>query len=138
MTIFRVARVGVGLFFALSGYLKLLEPTANFRAAVESYRILQGEPALWFARALPWIELIFGVYLAIGLWKRLSLGVLWTINTVFIVALVSVFWRGIAIQDCGCFGQSLFSFTPGHMLVNDIFLWFLFLMLFLNRKGEAI
>ncbi|MBI3251949.1 MAG: DoxX family protein [Candidatus Omnitrophica bacterium] len=127
--VYFIARTLVASLFITSGFFKLMEPAQNFLAVVQSYEILEGRSAVIFAQSLPWIEFIFGVFLLLGLWRRAAILALWACNSFFIVALFSAFFRHLPIHDCGCFGQSLFSFSPAQMLVNDIFLWLVFLWL---------
>lgn len=137
-------RVAIGSLFAVSGFLKLIAPEEAFRAAVESYKILSGAPAGAAAIGIPWGELLGGVFLAIGLWSRASLAVLWALNSVFLAAVVSAIARGLSLKDCGCFGpaESGFSLTPLQVLSLDAVLWLAFAWLFFGaasalRKGSV-
>jgi hypothetical protein len=63
-----------------------------------------------------------GVFVAVGFWTRSGLSALWGLNTIFIGVLVSAWARGIAIENCGCFGEAL-PFTASQILMVDIVLW---------------
>ena len=127
-------RIVVAAVFILSGVTKLVQPYQNFLSVIQSYQVLSGWGAVAAARTVPWIEFIFGVFLLLGLWLRLSITALWMLSTVFAGIVVSALIRRLPIGDCGCFGGS-FSLSPGQVLFLDAALWaaFAILMLFHNR-----
>ena len=55
------------------------------------------------AITLPWIEIVAGVLLVIGLWARAAAFMCVGMNVVFIIAIISALRRGLDIS-CGCFG----------------------------------
>ncbi len=121
-------RIATGLIFVVSGFIKLMQPYQNFLATVQSYEILNGEPAVLLAKTMPWAEFIVGMFLALGLWSRASMFILWIFNSVFIGVLGYALIRKLPIQECGCFGES-FSLKPSQTLGLDIGLWLLFLFM---------
>lgn len=131
--IFLVLRVLIACVFIASGFMKLMEPSQNFLAVVHEYKILFGWPAKAFAVSMPWIELVFGVFLLKGLWTRFSLAVLWLLNSAFIVALGSALWRKLPITECGCFGGEK-SLPLDKILMIDGALWLVFALLFIFSK----
>ena len=112
----------------VSGFMKLMQPYQNFLLAVHSYQILIGMPAELFAKAMPWAELLFGLFLVLGLWSRLSLLILWGLNTLFIGVVAQAMIRRLPVHECGCFGES-FSLPLVQVLLLDIVLWAVFLCL---------
>jgi uncharacterized membrane protein YphA (DoxX/SURF4 family) len=131
--IFFMFRVALAAIFIVSGYVKLMEPNANFLAVVYEYKILTGNLAKIFSVLMPWFELIFGVFLLKGLWTRFSLVMLWLLNTSFIVAVASALWRKLPITECGCFGGDA-SLPLDKVLMLDITLWVIFAVLFVFAK----
>lgn len=127
--LFFSVRVVLAVIFIVSGYLKLMEPYQNFLAAVYAYKILPAAAAKAFAIGMPWVELIFGVYLLAGLWTRFSLEVLWFLNSLFIAAVASALFRKLPISECGCFGGAA-SFPLDKILWLDGALWTVFALLF--------
>ena len=119
-------RLAVGSLFAVSGFIKLMQPYQNFLAIIRSYEILSGPSAAALAKTMPWAEFVVGVFLMLGLWSRLSILVLWVFNTVFVGVVGSAMIRRLPIQECGCFGDS-FSLEPRQVLWLDIGLWLVFL-----------
>lgn len=114
--------------------MKLLAAPENFISVVRSYDILPGWGVLTVAHALPWIELILGVFIVLGLWLRQSLVTLWLFNTAFIAAIASTLIRKLPLEDCGCFGEAL-HLSPKQVLLLDGALWVLFalLLIFMSR-----
>jgi len=112
----------------------LLAAPENFISVVRSYDVLPGWGVLAIALALPWIELILGVFIVLGLWLRQSLVILWVFNTAFIGAIASALIRRLPLEDCGCFGEAL-HLSPRQVLLLDIALWVLFasLLIFMSR-----
>lgn len=126
-------RTVLGAVFVVSGFQKLTTPYQNFAAVIEKFEILKGTPVIVMAQTLPWIELVAGVFLILGFWEALSLGVLWAMNTVFIGALSSVLIRKIELDHCGCFGEAVTLSVP-QILSLDVLFWAMFLTYFLFSK----
>lgn len=125
-----LVRAALGGIFVVSGFQKLWTPAVNFAAVIEKFNIVHGLPVSVLAHTLPWAEFIAGVFLILGLRTRISLFVLWAMNTVFIGILSSALLRKLPIEECGCFGEAV-TLSPSQMLAVDISLWFLFLFYFL-------
>lgn len=106
----------------------------NFISVVRSYDVLPGWGVLAVAHALPWIELVLGVFIVLGLWLRQSLVSLWFLNTAFIGMVASALIRKLPLEDCGCFGEAL-HLSPKQVLLLDGALWILFatLLIFMSR-----
>ena len=97
-----VARLVVGGVWIWAGLLKIGTPQASI-TAVRAYQLLPASVAELVGRVLPVFEIVLGACLVLGLLTRLG-GILSALlQLAFIVGIVSVWARGIAI-DCGCFG----------------------------------
>ncbi len=107
-----VLRLSLALIFIVSGFQKLTAPYQNFVVVIEKFELLKGAPAQVLALSLPWVEFVVGIFFALGLWTRLSLFTLWSMNTVFIVILTSSLLRKLDIQSCGCFGEAVTLSVP--------------------------
>ena len=59
-------------------------------------------PSNLVAVTLPWVELLAGLLLLAGVWKRESALVIALMLVVFIVSAGSVMARGIDVENCGC------------------------------------
>lgn len=98
-----VARLVVGGVWIWAGALKLPDPEASV-TAVRAYQLLPANLADAVGRVLPTLEVVVGAALVIGLLTRLVGGLSALMQLAFIVGIVSVWSRGIAI-NCGCFGD---------------------------------
>jgi uncharacterized membrane protein YphA (DoxX/SURF4 family) len=98
-----ILRVALGAVFVVAAWMKLREPWAMFAMAIDSYQVLPDWAVELVARALPWFELLLGVVLIAGLWRRLSTPVASLLLAVFFVLMVRAMIKGMQI-DCGCFG----------------------------------
>jgi uncharacterized membrane protein YphA (DoxX/SURF4 family) len=100
-----VSRLILGGVFAYAGVTKAFNPGA-LAAAIRTYEL--GLPE-WFvsvaAHALPYVEILLGIYLIAGLFTRISAWATNALMLVFILALAQGALRGLEIE-CGCFGAS--------------------------------
>jgi uncharacterized membrane protein YphA (DoxX/SURF4 family) len=95
-------RVLLGGFYIVAGAVKIPNP-GKFAEAVDNYRILPHAMINSVAITLPWIEVVAGVFLVLGLWRKASAWLVNLMTLVFIVAISSAVARGLSIE-CGCFG----------------------------------
>jgi putative oxidoreductase len=98
-----ILRIGVGALLVVAGLLKLKAPGA-FATEIANYQLT---PALapYLAVALPVVEVVTGVALAVGprAWRRAAALVALVLFGMFELAVAAAYLRGINI-DCGCFG----------------------------------
>lgn len=97
-----VSRLLLGGVLLVAGGLKAFKPDES-AGAVAAYKILPTNIAHLIGYALPWLEIAIGVLLIIGLSIRFAAVVATAVMLIFVVAIISVWARGILI-DCGCFG----------------------------------
>src|SRR5690349_10366790 len=71
-----LARVFLGGFYIVAGAVKIPNP-GKFAEAVANYRLLAHPLINLAAITLPWIEVVAGVLLVFGLWRKASV---WLIN----------------------------------------------------------
>ena len=57
------------------------------------------------ALALPWLELVVGLYLLAGLFTRVAAWGAVAMLAVFMAAITQALLRGLSLEDCGCFGD---------------------------------
>jgi len=100
-----VSRIILGGVFLVAGATKIANPGA-LAAAIRSYELPLPE---WFvslsAHALPYLEVLLGLYLLAGLFTKISAWATNGLTLLFLLALVQGAARGLEI-DCGCFGTS--------------------------------
>jgi uncharacterized membrane protein YphA (DoxX/SURF4 family) len=94
-------RLLVGGFFVYASLDKIWSPAA-FAKIVYQWQVVGPVPSNLVAATLPWVELLAGLLLLAGIWKRESALVVALMLVVFIVAAGSVMARGIDVENCGC------------------------------------
>lgn len=115
-----LSRLVVGGIFVLAGIAKLMEPIEDFITIGRQWDILPDPLLTWYVIALPWVELVFGILLILGVFTRISAAVLSLTLVSFIIAIVINMVRGRTLNECGCFGSILhFGSTFGQMLWRD-------------------
>ena len=95
-------RVTIGGIFTVSGLSKIADPI-SFYSTLMGFRILPDFLLNFAAVFLPWLELLLGLSVVLGVLYTTGALMLAALNTAFALAIVSVIARGIDI-DCGCFG----------------------------------
>ena len=115
-------RTFIGLIFVLSGTEKLLGPYQNFLYVIQGYDIVPAPWDEWAARFFPWIELMLGVFMILGLWTIWALRGLLVSTAVFLFVVGQAVWRNLPIEKCGCFGE-LVSIPLSTILLMDSVMW---------------
>jgi uncharacterized membrane protein YphA (DoxX/SURF4 family) len=95
------ARLILGGVFVFASIDKILHPAA-FAEAVYNYQILPDNLLNLTAIVLPWLELVLGVLLIIGVWMPGAIFVCNILLLTFIGVLIYNLARGLDIH-CGCF-----------------------------------
>jgi uncharacterized membrane protein YphA (DoxX/SURF4 family) len=99
-----VARLILGAVFIYASLDKIAHP-AEFAKAIGNYHIVPFGLENLMALALPWLELIAGVCLIVGVMLDGATLMVVIMNIVFIFAISQALARGISIE-CGCFSVS--------------------------------
>jgi len=101
-------RVGLGGLFAFAAYNKI-NGVQSFANAIKGFSIVDadkyGHLIVVAAYTMPWVEMIAGVLLVLGLWSRASAVAVWIMLVGFIAALVHVIMDESISPDCSCFGD---------------------------------
>ena len=96
-------RVIVGGIFIWAGGLKIVDPL-GFAQSIENYQVVSRPLAFFVAVWLPWVEVLSGAFLIIGVLKRSS-ALLISLQLIGFIGLVAfALARGID-TSCGCFGS---------------------------------
>ncbi len=98
-----VIRVALGAIFAYAAYIKLRDPWALFALNIDSYGVLPMWAVQLVARTLPWAELLIGVLLIAGLFRRTATVATSLLLALFFSLMVRAYAKGMEI-NCGCFG----------------------------------
>lgn len=96
-----VLRLVLGGIFLSSGYAKLAHLDLFYQSA-QGYQILTPELTQLYAGALPWLEMLAGACLLLGLWTRFAAILTANLLITFLMAIGWVLVTGKA-ADCGCF-----------------------------------
>ena len=94
-------QVVLGIIFVVAAWPKIVDPP-SFAHMIYNYRLVPAQLINLMALTLPWVELIAGLALILGVWRRAALLLIGAMLIVFIAAIGINLGRGNAI-DCGCF-----------------------------------
>ncbi len=117
---------------------------AAFARVVYRYQVVGPDARLppWVANTvavtLPWVELVVGLLLVLGVWRREAALVAGVLLAAFVVAVASTLWRGIDIENCGCFSLGAGGRRAGGLLIaGDLALLAAAVVLVAVRPREA-
>jgi uncharacterized membrane protein YphA (DoxX/SURF4 family) len=133
-----VARWILGATFIYASYSKILAP-AVFAKIIYGYDLFPAILINLFAITLPFIELIAGLALIVGVYPRSAALIINAMLLAFIISLSINIIRGHEF-DCGCFAidadsQATFS---GPLLIRDFFYFALGIYVFLFRNSRRL
>lgn len=116
-------RLGLGGIFLSSGLQKLAHLDLFYQTA-QGYHFLTPNLTQLYAGWLPWLEILAGSLLLLGLFRRFSAILTSLLLLSFLVAIGWVLFRGDTV-DCGCFlGGSQASPVTWELWIRDLFLLF--------------
>lgn len=95
-------RIFLGGILGWAGIVKIQNPEA-FIKIVKAYNLLPEELAVLWGIFLPWIELVTGLFLFLGLWHKSAVLSSSGLFLIFAAAVSINILRGADIA-CGCFG----------------------------------
>lgn len=131
-----VFRIGLGVVFIISGAGKLPE-LATFVDQVEEANILPHALARAYGTALPYVEIVIGVLLILGLLTRFAAVIGGLSALSFIIGNGTRLYRGLH-GECGCFGSiASLQFSTGEALIIDCVLLIAAIQILLH-KGEFL
>jgi uncharacterized membrane protein YphA (DoxX/SURF4 family) len=115
-------RLVLGVTFIVASIDKIIHPD-GFAQSIYNYRMLPHSTINLMAIVMPWLELVCGILIIVGMFLRGSAFWIGLMLLIFIIALSSALARGLDIS-CGCF-----SVEGGHgvdigLLVRDIIMFF--------------
>lgn len=133
-----IARILVGLLFIFSGLIKLNDPLGfsykldeYFAANVLNLPFLQ-PLTLELALFVVILEVLLGVALLLGFWRRLTAWLLLGMIVFFtFLTFYSAYFN--KVTDCGCFGDAI-PLTPWESFFKDLVLLVLILIIFAYRR----
>ena len=97
-------QIALGAIFIIAALPKIADPP-SFAHMIYNYRLVPSPLINISALVMPWVELLAGLALILGVWKAAARTVVAIMLAVFIAAISINLSRDNAI-DCGCFNVS--------------------------------
>jgi putative oxidoreductase len=134
--LWRIVALIIGGIFIYAGVMKISDP-AGFANDIDNYKILPWALTVRLAFYLPWLEILCGLAVILGLLYRGGLLILTALISIFIAASVIAKARGLDIT-CGCFGHASknWSFTT-HLALDFAILIALSALWISNRTSAT-
>ncbi|MBN2802730.1 MAG: DoxX family membrane protein [Deltaproteobacteria bacterium] len=98
------ARLYLGVVFIMASIHKILDP-GSFAVDVATYEILPQQLINLMAICLPYVEIIAGILLVLGVKSRAGAWLVAGMMIMFMVALAIALYNGLDMS-CGCFASS--------------------------------
>jgi len=131
-----IFRLGLGVIFIISGAGKLPE-LAAFSDLVEEANVLPHALARAYGTALPYVEIVIGALLILGLLSRFAAGIGGLAALSFIIGNSTRLHRGL-YGECGCFGSiASLQFSTLEALIIDCVLLVMAIQILIH-KGEFL
>jgi len=117
-----ILSMALGAVFVYASLDKIAQPAA-FARIVYHYRLIGPNalvgplPANVLAVTLPWVEMVAGLALIAGVWRREAAGLSALLLVVFLGAVTLALLHGIDIENCGCFSVSGTGRSAGIKLI---------------------
>jgi putative oxidoreductase len=94
-------QLALGAIFVIAALPKIADPP-SFAHMIYNYRLVPGSLVNLSALVMPWVELLAGLALILGVWKAAARTIVGILLAIFIIAISINLARDNAI-DCGCF-----------------------------------
>ena len=128
-----VLRLVLGAIFIVAGASKIGHG-AEFAAQIAGFRILPQPVIAPMALALPFLEVLLGGYLILGLFTRAAAWIAALLLALFDGAIASAVVRGMTVS-CGCFGPNDKTVTTWAEVARDAIFVLLAVFVALRAPG---
>lgn len=98
-----IFRIIIAIVFIYAGAEKISDPEA-FAVSISNYKLLPTITVNLLAIYLPWLELVSGILLLLGISVKENSAIILSLLIVFTLGVIISLIRGLNI-DCGCFGN---------------------------------
>ncbi len=116
-----ILRVCLGFIFVYASLDKIFQPD-KFARVIYNYRLVPVETVNIFAIIVPWLELIIGFLLLLGIWVETAAFIMSVLTLAFIFMIASAIFRGLNIE-CGCFTlKETGSIVSWRRIIEDVFI----------------
>ena len=115
-----VCRIVIGMVLIAAGLAKIGNLGA-FSREIENFNVLPIGSENLFAIVTPWIELIAGLSLVLGIRARSGAWFAVALMTIFTVGVLQAMARGLDIS-CGCFGTATVMKVGSRKLIENLVL----------------
>jgi uncharacterized membrane protein YphA (DoxX/SURF4 family) len=109
-------QIALGVIFVVAALPKIVDPP-SFAHMIYNYKLIPWALINPMALVMPWIELLCGLALILGIWKGTARTIIAALLLTFIIAISINLLRGNAI-DCGCFDVSAAGKTTEERLAD--------------------
>ncbi len=133
-----ISRLILGGLFVYAAWDKIVHPD-QFAQIVLNYKLMPDMGINLLAIFLPWLEMVAGLLLILGIFPKESAAILAGLLLVFILAIGINLARGLDF-DCGCFSTSTDQKSASYLLMlRDILLLLpaVHIMLFSRTRRAA-
>src|SRR5690606_25759779 len=143
-TVVNIFRIITGVLFIFSGLVKAIDPLGLAYKMQEFFEAFAHEGwmpglmnslndyALAFSITMISLEVVLGIALLLGAWKKLTTFLLLLLMLLFLFLTAYVLFSG-RIRACGCFGDCV-PLTPVQTFAKDVILLIMILVLFFYRR----
>jgi len=114
-------QLALGAIFVVAALPKIVDPP-SFSHMIYNYRILPGTLVNLMGLTMPWVELLCGLALILGIWRGTATAIIAAMLVVFMIAIGINLGRSNAI-DCGCFDVSAAGKTIEERLADMRFVF---------------
>lgn len=121
-------RVFIGLVLLVSGFEKLISPYQNFLYVLQSYELFPAGLEKPIALIVPWVELLVGIFMVLGLWLNWALAGSLALFGCFIMIVGQALFRHLSLDQCGCFGENI-HIAPHYIIIFDSIMFLILLWL---------
>jgi len=130
-----LVRIIIGVVFIYASLDKIENP-AQFARIIHNYHLLPGELVNLTAITMPWIELICGICVILGIYKEGGILILGILLIIFAVSIGVNLFRGVDLE-CGCFTVSSRAKSNSlELLLRDFGYLVLTVYLLINRSQK--
>ena len=109
-------QIALGIIFVVAALPKIVDPP-SFAHMIYNYKLIPWALVKPMALVMPWIELLCGLALILGIWKGTARTIIAALLLTFIIAISINLLRGNAI-DCGCFDVTAAGKTTEERLAD--------------------